>query len=227
MKRKILHAATIALIGCGVVLLNGCNKKDTTPPVVTINGASTVHVSLNSRYYDQGASATDKVDLTDEVATDYSGTNPNVNLAGTYIIHYSAVDNAGNTGTAMRTVIVANDAQNIAGTYNVTDNIVGNNTGNTGSYTYTVSVTPSATLNNQLLLNNFSSLGATVTVTAIVVGDTTITIAPAGQRPSGMRISGTIDGNGTIGPSNNITGFNYTVVYNVGSDNGVSVWTKQ
>ncbi|EIF50548.1 immunoglobulin-like domain-containing protein [Sulfurovum sp. AR] len=79
------------------------NAPDTTAPVVTLAGSTTVHIDQDSIYTDAGATATDNIDGT--IAPVMSGT-VNTAVAGTYMITYTAEDSAGNIGTATRTVIV-------------------------------------------------------------------------------------------------------------------------
>lgn len=98
-----LAAAAITLTGCGGGSSSTTTGTDTTAPVVTLNGTSTVNLTLGDTYTDAGATANDDVDgaLTPTV----SGT-VDTSTAGSYPITYSATDAAGNTGTAVRTVIV-------------------------------------------------------------------------------------------------------------------------
>jgi len=76
---------------------------DTTAPVITLNGSSSIDHEQGTTYTDQGATATDNVDSTVSVST--SGTVGTA--AGTYTLTYTATDNAGNAATATRTVTVA------------------------------------------------------------------------------------------------------------------------
>jgi hypothetical protein len=76
---------------------------DTTPPVITLNGSSTMSVVLNSSFTDPGASAHDNFDGFMVVTA--SGT-VNTSVLGTYIITYTATDTAQNTATTTRTVHV-------------------------------------------------------------------------------------------------------------------------
>ena len=76
---------------------------DQTPPVITLTGSPTVNHEQGTVYTDQGATAMDAVDGPVTVVTTGSvGTD-----AATYTLIYTAIDNAGNTATATRTVIVA------------------------------------------------------------------------------------------------------------------------
>jgi uncharacterized repeat protein (TIGR01451 family) len=79
------------------------NVVDTTAPVVTLNGASSVTVECHTSYTDAGASATDSCSPTTSLS---SSSDVNVNAPGTYHVVWRATDPSGNTGTATRTVTV-------------------------------------------------------------------------------------------------------------------------
>ena len=79
---------------------------DTTAPIITLTGASTVNVEQGTSYTDAGATATDLVD--GSVAVTVGGDTVDPATAGTYILTYDAVDAATNSATQVtRTVIVA------------------------------------------------------------------------------------------------------------------------
>ena len=82
---------------------------DTTPPVITITGSSSISLNVGDSYTEAGATATDNIDgnLTSSIIT--SGTVDTA-TAGTYTITYSVSDAAGNSTSASRTVIVASNA---------------------------------------------------------------------------------------------------------------------
>jgi hypothetical protein len=77
---------------------------DVTPPVVTLNGPAglTLEAGVDT-YTEQGASATDDVDGTVPVTTNGS---VDTGTPGNYVVTYTAVDAAGNTTVATRTVDV-------------------------------------------------------------------------------------------------------------------------
>ncbi|KZY62174.1 hypothetical protein A3750_09720, partial [Oleiphilus sp. HI0079] len=82
------------------------NVADTTAPVITLNGASTINVEQGTSYTDAGASATDLVD--GSVTVTVGGDTVDPATAGTYIITYDAIDAATNSAIQVtRTVIVA------------------------------------------------------------------------------------------------------------------------
>ena len=72
---------------------------DTTPPIITLNGDNPRTLTVGDTYTDRGAAAT-------EGATVTAAGTVNTETAGDYTITYTATDEAGNTGTATRTVRV-------------------------------------------------------------------------------------------------------------------------
>jgi uncharacterized repeat protein (TIGR01451 family) len=76
---------------------------DTTPPVITLNGASDLTVECHTSYTDAGASAADSCG--GPVAVSPSG-SVNINAPGNYTLTYTATDPSGNTATATRAVHV-------------------------------------------------------------------------------------------------------------------------
>ena len=84
--------------------------QDTTVPVITLNGASTINLNLGDTYTEQGATATDNIDGDITANIVVGGPAVNVNLAGTYIVTYNVSDAAGNAAAEVtRAVIVAPD----------------------------------------------------------------------------------------------------------------------
>src|SRR5258708_2622834 len=120
--KKLKILISLFALSAGIVFFNGCSKDDTAEPVVTLNGASSVEISVGtSSYSDPGATASDAEDGTVDVSSNFSSTNPNLAKVGTYTITYTATDKAGNTGSTQRTVRVKNDAEAFAGNYSVHD----------------------------------------------------------------------------------------------------------
>lgn len=150
--KKIIYSVSLMIMAAGsAMLITSCGKDDSTAPIVTPNGNSTETVSLNTSYTDAGATATDDEDgAISNVSSDVSATNPNVNLTGTYTITYSALDAAGNTGYATRTVIVKNDAAYLEGTYNVTEP-------GTPPLSWVDTVTISTVKNNRIFFKRFGN----------------------------------------------------------------------
>jgi hypothetical protein len=77
---------------------------DTTPPVVTLNGAADVTITSGGVFNDPGATAVDVCDGPLPVSVSGSA---NTSVPGTYAIVYSAQDGAGYVGSETRTVHVA------------------------------------------------------------------------------------------------------------------------
>jgi hypothetical protein len=78
---------------------------DTTPPVIELNGATSVSVAWGSSYTDEGATATDDVD---SVVTVMPSGAVNTSKPGVYTITFDATDAAGNAATqVVRTVTVS------------------------------------------------------------------------------------------------------------------------
>jgi endonuclease I len=89
-------------------------SSETTIPVITLVGNTTINLTEGDTYTDQGATALDNVDgnLTSSIVT--TGT-VNTALAGTYTVNYNVSDEAGNAATQVsRTVIVAVPVDNTA-----------------------------------------------------------------------------------------------------------------
>jgi len=80
-------------------------KADTTLPVITLIGSSTLTLTVGDTYTDAGATAYDDVDgdITEKIIT--TGT-VNTGVAATYTITYTVSDAAANVATATRTVVV-------------------------------------------------------------------------------------------------------------------------
>nr|WP_321234048.1 immunoglobulin-like domain-containing protein [uncultured Psychroserpens sp.] len=83
---------------------------DTTAPVITLNGASIVDISVGSVYTELGATATDNIDGDISASIVIGGDIVNTSVGGTYIVTYNVSDTAGNAATEVtRTVNVIPD----------------------------------------------------------------------------------------------------------------------
>ncbi|MFP4500508.1 MAG: immunoglobulin-like domain-containing protein [Candidatus Hydrogenedentota bacterium] len=80
------------------------NVVDTTPPMLDLLGDDPLEAECGADYQDPGAVATDVCD--GEVAVEIDDSNVVVDQPGEYSVALSATDEAGNQGTATRTVIV-------------------------------------------------------------------------------------------------------------------------
>ena len=92
-------------------------EKDTTPPEITLNGASTINLKIGDDYEELGATAFDDKD--GDVDVNITG-NVNTDTEGTYTITYSAIDLAGNNTTKTREVTVS-DSNNKSVDYRLND----------------------------------------------------------------------------------------------------------
>ena len=103
--------ATLTLFAPGQSNSLGANKSIvvlTTLPTISIGGSNPVNIIAGDTYTDEGATAVDAVGTLLSVST----TNPvNPSIAETYVVTYTAIDAAGNTQTATRTVNVAVSAE--------------------------------------------------------------------------------------------------------------------
>ncbi|MEL0457596.1 M14 family zinc carboxypeptidase, partial [Flavobacteriaceae bacterium SZ-1-7] len=80
---------------------------DTTPPVITLNGASSVDVVQGGTYTEAGATALDNVDGDISANIVIAGQTVDTNTIGSYVITYNVSDAAGNAATEItRTVNV-------------------------------------------------------------------------------------------------------------------------
>ena len=93
---------------------------DTTPPVITLNGANPMTVECHGSFSDPGATANDS--CAGSVGVRVSG-SVDANSAGTYYLTYTADDGNGNTNTAARTVNVVDTTAPII-TYSFTNQVL-------------------------------------------------------------------------------------------------------
>jgi len=86
-------------------------RPDTTAPVITLSGNTTINLEQGTAYTEAGATATDAVDGVITVTT--TGT-VDTNTIGTYTVTYTATDVSGNQATAERQVVVSVPADTTA-----------------------------------------------------------------------------------------------------------------
>ena len=82
-----------------------CPSDDTTPPVITLNGSSTIQLTVGDSWTDPGATATDDTDGDITSSITVSGT-VDTSTVGTYTLVYYVADAASNTASLTRTVVV-------------------------------------------------------------------------------------------------------------------------
>lgn len=163
MKKNLSITAFSMLLAAAFI--TGCSKDDTTPPVITLSGSSSVELVLNSPYTELGATANDAEDGAVTVSTSGS---VNKDLVWPYVITYTATDKAGNTASETRNVRVYNQGETFAGTYNVIDSIVGT----TLVYPYTQVIRVDSAVNNRIRFNKFGDYANNTNITATASGAT-------------------------------------------------------
>ena len=81
---------------------------DTTPPVITLIGNSTINLNVGDTYNEQGATAVDNVDGDISANIIIGGDTVNTSVEATYVVTYNVSDAAGNAATQVtRNVIVS------------------------------------------------------------------------------------------------------------------------
>ncbi|EDP97048.1 S8 family serine peptidase [Kordia algicida OT-1] len=82
---------------------------DTVAPVITLNGAATINLTVGDSFTDPGATATDNVDgnLTSSIVVTGS---VNTSVEGTYTLNYNVSDAAGNAATQVSRTVNVNAA---------------------------------------------------------------------------------------------------------------------
>ena len=89
--------------GNSTTLTRTVNIVDVTPPVLTLNGESSITLEQNAVYTELGATALDAVD--GNVSVLITG-DVDTTTVGTYMITYTTRDSAGNESNSTRTIIV-------------------------------------------------------------------------------------------------------------------------
>jgi hypothetical protein len=169
MKKNVI-LLSLFMITLTATIFTGCSKDDTTSPVITLTGAASIELPLNSSpWTDLGATANDDADGAVTVTSDASSTNPDVNRAGVYTISYTTQDKAGNVAVEIRTITVYNQAKDFAGIYATSvDSCL-----TTPPSDFTATITLSDTINNLVKIQNFGAYGSNITVFAKINGTTT------------------------------------------------------
>jgi len=90
-------------ISSGNITVQQGSGGDTVPPVITLNGPSSLSIVQGTSYTDAGATAVDNVDGNVSVSTSGS---VNTAVPNIYTITYTAIDSSNNASTKTRTVTV-------------------------------------------------------------------------------------------------------------------------
>ena len=86
------------------------SELDEVPPIITLNGESTISLFVGDSYIEQGATATDDVDGDLIGSIVIGGDEVNTSVAGTYLVTYNVSDVAGNAAIeVVRTVNIISD----------------------------------------------------------------------------------------------------------------------
>ncbi|MEI7597493.1 MAG: immunoglobulin-like domain-containing protein [Bacteroidota bacterium] len=197
MKKNFLKLSAM-MIACALIFTSCAKDEDTTKPVITVTGGTTMTTVLNATFVPPVVTATDDTDGDLTSSVKMTGT-VNKDLTGDYVLTYSVADAAGNTDEKTVTVHVVNSAANLAGNYSYI-NIWGVGTVNDTVFKTDV-IAPSSTINNAIVFQEFGSYStcpviATVTGTTISVASQTFTVgSPAA--PTNFISIGTNTINGT------------------------------
>ena len=91
--------------GVNAGILRVVTTPDTTPPVLTLNGANPLQVTINTAIVDPGATATDNIDgdITSSVVSDAD--NLDTSTLGNYTVNYTVTDSSGNAATPITRII--------------------------------------------------------------------------------------------------------------------------
>ncbi len=212
MKKNVI-LLSLFMTTLTATIFTGCSKDDTTSPVITLTGASSIELPLNSSpWTDLGATASDDEDGAVTVTSDASTTNPDVNRAGVYTISYTTQDKAGNVAVEIRTITVYNQAEDFAGTYS---NCLDSCLVSPPSAFDSVTVTLSDTINNLVKINNFGAFGLNISVYAKINGTTTgspVTVT-TGQSLGGTASITSIDPAGSKVVSGTASSTSFTIQY--------------
>lgn len=176
MKTKI-SVLSLALLAIGGMFITSCGTEDLSTPVIVLDGDDPFIVELGDTYTDPGFSATDDEDGDISASVIVDDSDVDTEEIGEYEVTYSVTDEAGNVGTAVRTVRVVMGKADYMGTYQVHeicdmdgDGVLGEPGVPYEINDYTVTVTSGGDA-NELLFENFGAYGATVIVPVFFVGD--------------------------------------------------------
>lgn len=212
----VLAGLCIFIVACKKQQTTTPTASDTIQPVISLSGNYADTVSLNSTYTDPGASAQDNQDgnITSSIVKTGS---VNTNIKNNYNLYYNVTDNAGNKAVTMqRTIAVVNDDDYLIGTY-----IAVPSCGATPTAQYSVNITTSTTVNNQIFFSKI--IGGCQSTNLISANTNGNNITIPNQTYSTSMYSGT----GTIGGINNFTITTSTTCPSLGTYNCTITHTKQ
>lgn len=169
MKTKI-SVLSLAVLAMGGMFLTSCGGEDLSTPVIVLNGDDPFIVELGDTYTDPGFTATDDEDGDVSALVTVDDSDVDTEEIGEYTVEYSVTDEAGNVGTATRTVRVVMGKADYLGTYQVHeicdmdgDGVLGEPDVDFEINDYTVTVTSGGD-ENELLFDNFGAYEVIVPV---------------------------------------------------------------
>jgi len=169
MKKSIALAALVAVSS---VFITGCSKDDSEAPIITLNGSNPFQLEMLDNYVEPGASADDNEDgdISSSISVDASEIENR--LPDTYNVYYSVSDAAGNSGDAVREVVVYATNNALAKSYTVNDTCGSGASAVTFSYQQTVTASGAA----GLAFNKFANYSGNTNITATVNGSGVVTL---------------------------------------------------
>lgn len=186
-------------VATGMVFSSSSCREDTTPPVVTLVGDGEVNVMLNGTYTDDGAIATDDIDNSLTVSSDFDAV-VDLSMVGEYTVTYTATDDAGNVGTEERVVNVYIAPENLVRSWTTTDDC--------GGDPWTTFVTLSSSADDKIFFENFADISIPIIAT---VNNTAIIIA---SQPISGSTSAIIVGSGTVNVDGESIEYSYSITDN-------------
>jgi len=207
MKTKI-SVLSLALIAAGGMFITSCGTEDLSTPVIVLDGDDPFIVELGDTYTDPGYTATDDEDgdITANVTVDDSDVD--TEEIGEYSVEYSVTDEAGNVGTATRTVRVVMGKADYLGTYQVEEVCDMDGDGILGEVgvpfeinNYTVTITSGGDA-NELLFDNFGAYEVIVPV--FFDGDLNEILSVDDYMVPGTSVYFNADGEITVGTTSDI-----------------------
>ncbi|MCD4681556.1 MAG: DUF5011 domain-containing protein [Bacteroidales bacterium] len=184
MKKITVILISLLLIS-GSIFITSCEKDDSSAPVVTLTGDPIITHILNQPYVDLGATAIDDGEPI-EVIIEVNGVE--VNMVGTYKVIWTAVDAAGNKGSAEREVTVYNEANFLIGNYNVHGESDSN--GVVDVFSYSGMIIVAGNVNNQIWETNFNNYQGAAVFMQVDGSNITIENQTVGNPPNQRTFSG-------------------------------------
>ncbi|MFT7588350.1 MAG: hypothetical protein ACI959_000557 [Limisphaerales bacterium] len=152
--KKINTYVRVMACALALVLFTQCTEDDLNSPIITLSGYDPVFVALGGSYIEDGASASDIED--GEITTiNVDDSELDADKFGVYQILYSAVDAAGNTGSATRTINVFIPIPDFFGVYTTSNEACDDGSGFIYDVTISQSTVDSNTMVYSLNLGDF------------------------------------------------------------------------